>query len=200
MLVRAMTHQVTHQGTPTTFQEDPGTHRFVPMAEAVQILGLSATTIRRKIASGELEAERITRPQGEAWLIRVAGDLPLATADPPGAHHEPPGTLQESPGASHHAPPSTDVLTVVVVPLLAEVAASRQTIERLGETIRDQAETIGRQSAELEAARVQIQALTAPAAVESPDPTREPWWRAWAPWLLAVTAIVVVVVLLAWRW
>jgi len=190
-------------------------HRFVPMADAVRILGRSATTIRRKIASGELEAERITRPQGEAWLIRVTGDPPPATAGPPGATQEPPGTLQESPGASQHAPPSTDVLTVVVAPLLAEVAASRQIIERQAQQLVSQAETIGRQAAELEraasiavklsdeleAARAQISPLVVSTATEPPDPTTKPFWSRWrtsAPWLLLAVILLLAVVLLGW--
>ena len=159
-----MTHQVTHQDTPDTLQDPPDTHRFVPMAEAVRILGLSATMIRRKVTSGELEAERITRPQGEAWLIRVKGDLPPATADPPGVPQEPPGTLQDPPGSSHHAPPGADVLTVVVVPLLAEVAASRQILERQAQQLVSQAEMIG-------TLRARIAMLETSGAPQAQDPT-----------------------------
>ncbi len=56
-----------HQDAPTTPCQEPCTHRYVPVAEAVSILGLSATTIRRKIEAGELEVERVTRPQ-RRWL------------------------------------------------------------------------------------------------------------------------------------
>jgi len=52
---------MTPQDAPTTPPQAPSTHRFVPVSEAVRILGLSATTIRRKIDAGELEAERVAR-------------------------------------------------------------------------------------------------------------------------------------------
>jgi hypothetical protein len=168
---------MTSQDPPITVQDPPTTHRFAPMAEAVRILGLSATTIRRKIDAGELEAERVPRPQGVAWLVKVPNDLPPPTTEPPGAHRHLPGTPQEPPATPRDPPLGTDLLTVVVAPLLAEVAASRQAIERQVETIRDQAERLGYVTAERDAALAELVTLKAshsPAAsnltVPAPDP------------------------------
>jgi hypothetical protein len=171
-----------HQDAPTTRQQTPTTHRFVPVSEAVRILELSATTIRRKIDAGELEAERIARPQGTAFLVKVPGD------EPPRAGDAPP-TPQEAPETNHDSPGRADHLTAVVVPLVAQIDALRQTVERQAERLVGQAETIGRLTAELDTARREIQALTAPTAPDPPDltpgattapePVTAPWWRRW---------------------
>jgi len=158
------------------------------MGEAVRILGVSATTIRRKIEAGELEAERVTRPQGVAWLVRVAADPPSPAVAAPSAHQDPPATPQDPPGNLHHAPTGTDLLTVVVAPLLAEVAASRQTIERQAEQLVRQAETIGRLAAENDALKgSQAKQEANPGPVVPAPATGMPRCRprpACAPWRL----------------
>ena len=79
------------------------------------------------------------------------------------------------------------MLTVVVAPLLAEVAASRQIIERQAVQLVSQAEAIG----ELEAAPATLLASTAAAV---PDPTPAPFWarwpRGWAAYAATLLAIV----------
>ena len=39
--------------------------------EAARYLGLSASTIRRRIAAGALKADREVRPQGSLWLVHL---------------------------------------------------------------------------------------------------------------------------------
>ena len=39
--------------------------------EAARYLGLSASTIRRRIAAGALQADREVRPQGSRWLVHL---------------------------------------------------------------------------------------------------------------------------------
>jgi hypothetical protein len=84
----------------------------------------------------------------------------------------------------------------VLAPIMAELAAVRQAGGRKDDVIRDQAEAIGRLTAELDRAHREIQALTAPATPDPPDltpgllgpltasePVSAPWWRRW---LLAI--------------
>ncbi len=52
-------------------------------------------------------------------------------------------------------------LAPVLAPIVAELAATRQAGEAKDATIRDQAETIGRQGAELEANRAEVTRVTA---------------------------------------
>jgi hypothetical protein len=187
---------MTPQDAPTTPQQTPATHHFVPIADAVGILGLSATTIRRKIARGELVAERLARPQGTAFLVQVPHDAPEGATTP-----------QEPPETHHDAPPGAEYLAAVLAPLIA-------TIERQAEQLISQAETIG----ELRAQNRTLEARTGPQSVEStpepPEPLKESHGsvsgravpravdlHALAPWLLSLLAIAAVVMLLAaWRW
>ena len=157
---------MTNQDAPVTRQDAPTTpHRFVPVAEAARILGLSPTTIRRRIDAGELEAERVVRPQGTAFLVKVPDAPPRAD--------EAPGTPQDAPGTHHQEPAGTDGLAAILLPLVAEQAALRQTVERQAERLEAQAETIGRQGAELERAASTVVALSDELAAAESSRRRE---------------------------
>src|SRR4051812_43195364 len=45
----------------------------VTVAEAAEQLGVNVVTIRRMIKRGQLEAERVHRPQGSAYLVTLPG-------------------------------------------------------------------------------------------------------------------------------
>jgi excisionase family DNA binding protein len=163
--------------------------RFQPstLPEAARILGVSESTVRRLVKAGKLEAERVLRPQGHVWMVRV----PAPATDPPS---EPPRWIGASPAnppgepAAASATPSAlaSWMTAVLEPVMAELAVSRQQLV-------SQAETIG-------TLRAENRALLARTAPQPPDPTMgAPWtrWRAVSPlWLLPVGALVAVVVLL----
>jgi len=141
------------------------TFQRVSVADAAGILGVSVATIRRRIRAGQLEAETVIRPQGSAFMVRLPLDASAGVADAYDTDHEPRDTTRTD------ASPEQAMIALVqaaVMPILAPVMA------RMAEqdvTIRDQAETIGRQSAELEAARAQICALEGSGGPQSPDPT-----------------------------
>ena len=88
---------MTTHGAPGGRQDPPDTHRSLPVSEAARILSLSPTTIRRKIDAGELEAERVIRPQGTAFLVTVPADNSYAPTTPlrrTRRHQEAPETRQ----------------------------------------------------------------------------------------------------------
>jgi excisionase family DNA binding protein len=114
-------------------------YTYVSVAEAAELLGVSVVTIRHMIESGRLEAERVHRPQGSASLVTLPRDGTPADAMT--------GLIQASIG-------------VILGPLVAELGASRQTVER-------QAETIGRQADELDALRAPHATVDASGATES---------------------------------
>lgn len=180
------------------------------LRSAAAELGISLNTLRRRIASGQIAAERIHRPQGHVWAVYL---------HPPGTQeHRADGTVPRDGATVHSAPAPADAMVsliqttiaTVLGPLVAELAASRQTIERQAEQLVGAAETIGRQSAELEAARATIATLTAPGspllastAATAPDPTTGAPWRSWPRGWIAgaatvLVALVAVVMLLAW--
>jgi len=175
------------------------------MGEAVSILGMSASTIRRRIDAGELDAERVSRPQGTALLVKVPADQPPRIT-------EASGTSQDAPGISHHVSGGTEHLAAIMGPLVAELAASRQSNERLVGRVAELERENGRQAAELERAAAAIvtlgdelaaerakSTLTAstgpiPAGSAQEPPTARVWLS--ARWWSAGVAMVSVLVLL----
>ena len=66
-------------------QTDNGTaaDRWLPLAEAAALLGLSVDTIRRRVKRGELVGEQRPTPQGFVWWVRLGnrGDAAHLDAD-----------------------------------------------------------------------------------------------------------------------
>lgn len=194
--------------------------------EAAVILGVSPNTVRRRVIAGSLRSERIPRPQGEVirvYLDHVPDEVPkqvppeVVPGDVP--NEVPPISQPQVPDAVRAEVMAALIsasIAPVLAPLVAQLEADRQMIERQTDTIRDQAETIGRQGTELERAASTIVALGeenaalrvsySPAqgqqTASSPDLTREPLKAAVlavAPWAVTALAIVaLIVVVLAW--
>ena len=62
------------------------------LQEAAALLGIGINTLRRRIASGQIAAEQVQRPQGHVW--RVYLDVAPPSQQPP--THPP---IQEAPGS-----------------------------------------------------------------------------------------------------
>ena len=56
---------------------DQATTIQLTIREAAQRLGVSELTIRRRIKKGELEASKVTTPQGFTWRVSLPGDVLL---------------------------------------------------------------------------------------------------------------------------
>jgi hypothetical protein len=180
------------------------------LQEAAALLGIGINTLRRKIAVGQIRAEQVERPQGYVWRVYLDGQQPPSDPTVHPADQEATGSLPQPPTALAQAEALASLiqatLTPIIGPLVGELAASRQTVERQAETIADLREERGRQTAELERVHAEIHALTASAASETAQSTpRSPgtFLRAWArlDWLVValVAAAVVAGVLLAVR-
>lgn len=208
-----------------TSQDGADRPLFIPIAEAARLLGVSPTTVKRRIRAGTLEAEQLQRPQGFEYRVRVQVDGARDDAPPPTAPSlSEPATVHGTTHATTH--------DTTHARCFDELAASRQTIERQAEQLVSQAETIGYLRAEVAALSIPPQPQAAGGAPTLPDPAPEPpppsepfpWpipphpplrgatilrlasslrtyadiVRALAPWVLAVLAISGVVVLLGW--
>jgi excisionase family DNA binding protein len=172
--------------------------QLVTIAEAVRILNISDSTVRRLIRAGRLEAQRVERAQGHVWLVKV-----------PSPGQQPPAQPSRQLGATDRQPSAPPALAAwmvsVLEPVMAELSFSRQQLV-------SQAETIGTLRAENDALRASQQPQAGPGAPDLPDPTTEPAprpsplpWplppypniRVLAPWLLGLLAIVAALAL-AW--
>jgi hypothetical protein len=168
----------------------------VTVEQAAGILGVSASTVRRRIRGGTLRAESVSRPQGVVWLVHLPAD---ATAD-----------------VNHPSPPAGAVGTAPVTASDAMIAYTRSLLEPLVAALeRSQSRTAelerenGELTARLTAAEERLRMLETPNPQESPitrnpgpidrDPPREPseppspapmppspngsgrapWWRRW---------------------
>jgi len=69
-------------------EEQPATFQRVTVAEAAVILGVSTATVRRMLKRGELEGERVIRPQGTAFVVKLAMDASSDTQDASDTLHE----------------------------------------------------------------------------------------------------------------
>ncbi|MCA1647260.1 MAG: hypothetical protein LC797_17995 [Chloroflexi bacterium] len=150
------------------------------MHEAAQLLGVSLNTVRRKIARGELKAQRAIRPQGHIWQVF----LPFTQDAAPPSSQPPAGTMQQHAGAEQLVSVLAPLVEAAVAPLRAELADVRSLLSS-----RDQ--KLGRLHAEVE--RLQVDALEiglrreSDAVMTEPPNTppraeqarERPWWRFW---------------------
>jgi len=186
------------------------------MQEAAVAMGVSLNTMRRWCLTGRVRSERIPRPQG--YAVRVYLDqVPKQEPQVEGAEQEPQVVRPQEPPPSQAQVPADQAradamaalisasITPALAPLVAQLDAHRQTVERQAETIAALREDRGRVTAERDAALAELEALRAHNAppdasgsTESSEPTPEPhpdpdpdpaplpptpnttpWWRRW---------------------
>jgi hypothetical protein len=170
----------------------------VTIEQAAAILGLSTSTVRRRIRAGVLRVEEISRPQGIMRLVYLPDDVDPAVTQVSGVT----GVAATTPVTG-----SGDAMIAYTQTLLVPLVEALERSEARG---RDQAEQLGRLTERLDHVTAQLEALRAPserpgAGQQTPQPV-EPTLdtpvpllarlRTLAPWALAVLAIVAVIVLL----
>jgi excisionase family DNA binding protein len=179
----------------------------VTVAEAASALGVTVVTIRRMIKRGQLEGERVIRPQGSAYLVKLPRDGTGDATSTEQVAQDMSRTQGTAPAPAAEAMVSLIQTTIATVlgPLVAELAASRQTNERQADRIAELERENGRLTERLESATPAHSPVAADLTPEVPEATTDAplaVWRSWrglAPWLLGlVLAIGAVVVLLAW--
>jgi len=172
------------------------------LQEAAVLLGVSLNTLRRKIEAGQVTAERISRPQGHVWRVHLNSVQHRSTG--PEQHAEQNATqhaeqhagstLPQHPAEIQRAEAMAAYSTALLAPLVSELATTRVTLV-------EQAETIGRLTAELEALKASRTHVASNLTAQAPDPPSEPseppsapvpaplppgpngsrpWWRRWA--------------------
>jgi hypothetical protein len=174
------------------------------------------------VRAGKLEGDTVLRPQGKTYVVRLPAQVSQSADQVADTDQMPGGMLRGNVAAQEAmAAWSASVLTPILAPIVAELTASRLANEQ-------KAETIGRLTVELDAARAQILTLAASTAPQTPETTRDaaprvvpptaresatlracgvdpplsalptPRWRTVAPWLLAIVLVAALAVLGAW--
>jgi len=162
---------VSDHGAPTTVATVP-----VSVEQAAAILGVSVTTVRRRIRAGTLRAEEARRPQGPVWLVYLPAD-----ATPP--------TTSDQAGATVVATAPTtagDAMIAYTQTLLGPLVAA---LERAQTRNAELERAVGRLQAENDALRASQTQQGANLSVSGPEPAQEPsapaepvsapWWRRW---------------------
>src|SRR3954469_3061621 len=107
------------------------------LQEAAAMLGIGVNTLRRKITAGQIQAERVQRPQGYVWRVHLDDRHPPSQPTNHPTEQEAPRSLPQPPTPLAQAEALASLiqatLTPIIAPLVAEVTASRQTIERQSE-------------------------------------------------------------------
>jgi hypothetical protein len=154
----------------------------VTVEQAAAILGVSPSTVHRRIRSDALKSEQAERPQGKVWLIHLPPGTTVASADlpqPTGAEATAPtGGISTTPAAEAMVSLIQTTIGTVLAPLVAELGSCRQTIERQADELKELARERGRFAAE--ARYADLEARTAIPA-HSPPEWRQ---RRWVPVLV----------------
>ena len=133
--------------------------RWLPLAEAARILGISVDAARRQVKGGALTAEKRETPQGGTWWVRLA---------PPG---EPPSAT------SRLAPPSASSPAAQYLDLSSLVGL----VERLQAQLLERTEAATLWQARAFMLEDRVRALEAPKPQEPQNATQEPILGAQGP-------------------
>lgn len=146
-------------------QEAPA--RSYTLQEAAVLLGISVNTLRRKLEAGQIQGERVSRPQGYAWRVHLTIQPPSNGQRSQEAPQPATGTLQQPPALALQAEAMGNLVAPLIqqaiAPLVQELAAARQQVA-------GQAEQLGQLHADLRHAREELARLQAPQPATS-------WWR-----------------------
>ena len=130
--------------------------RRVTKSEACEALGVSLSTLDRRISEGQYEVERVQQGQVQRVFVLLPGD----TARPREAEPEPATELVE---------------------LRERVAGLEALLEERGRRLAEADERYQHQRVdhEAEVGRL-LRALPAPSAPPAPGAPSRPWWKVWA--------------------
>jgi hypothetical protein len=174
----------------------------VTVEQAAAALGVSASTVHRRIRSGALKAEQAERPQGKVWMVHLPPGTTVASGElPPPSEPEAAASTTMAPAAEAMVSLIQTTIGTILGPLVGQLDAQRQTIDRQAEELRTLERDNGRLTAELTAAQAQNSVLLASGAPDPQKPTlggepSRPWWPSWWPWVLMVLAVLATVVVL----
>jgi hypothetical protein len=187
-------------------ETDPQTGRWATLREAGETLGISEDSVRRRLRNRQLHGRRVGTAQGFQWRVWVGPGVPPPTAaavepdtgGPSGPAASAPGGADSAPDGADSAPhgaetPAESALALARMRAEEMAAYTRALLEPLHAQLKEQAEQVGRLSAEVGHLQEQLasertererweavlaEAEEAERAAESAQ-SRRPWWRFW---------------------
>ncbi len=100
----------------------------VTVEQAATILGVSVTTVKRRIRAGSLRAESVSRPQGTVWLVYLPTAATSAAEERPPAATVAATAPTTTPAAEAMVSLIQTTIGTVLGPLVGQLDAQRQTI------------------------------------------------------------------------
>ncbi len=123
--------------------EQAATWQRVTVAEAAEVLGVSTATVRRMVRRGQLDGERIQRPQGTVYVVRLPHDATGGAQQPSATRQAPGDTPRGSATVDDRSQAIAAWAASLLAPITAELGEARQVIVSQAEKLQAQAETIG---------------------------------------------------------
>ncbi len=142
--------------------------------EAAIALGLSVSSVRRRVKAGSLQVERETTPAGFRYVVVLPDEPP---SQPPS---QAPSTDDAPRSQTPSQEPSTLSQSDQVAALTAERDWLRQRVEELTTLLNREQEAVLRLTTQAPSQRLLNQVVTptqAPSQPPSQTPTRRSWWR-----------------------
>jgi len=190
---------MSDQSAATSGHDAPTTAATAPVTveQAAAILGVSVTTVKRRIRAGALRAEEVRRPQGTVWLVYV----PPAASSAATSGQAPVGAVATAPTATPAADAMVSLIQTTIAtvlgPLVGQLDALRQTVERQADRVAELERENGRLAAEVAATRPPDPFPNPPTpSLGSPSDTPIDRWGAVAPWALGLLAAGSIVALM----
>ena len=168
----------------------------VTVERAAAILGVSASTVRRRIRDGSLRAEQAHRPQGVVWLVHLPAPATVGAVEPPVA-----ASAVATTPATTAGDQMITYTTSLLGPLVAALERSQDRVAELEREVGRLAERVRtleapeshqtREDRDLTAERPEPTtgpsepqpSPTPPPIPPGPDGGSAPWWRRWWGWL-----------------
>ena len=172
-----------------THAPDAPNGRSYTLREAATILGRSVSVVRRQVASGQIRAERVQRPQGSVWRVFLDGD----TLE--GAR-----SVTVAEGHQSHAPAepqaerAPDPVASELIALVGELSQKLAESAAVASMWQERARVLGERLA-LAAPQTPQAGATDTVAQVVP---RWPFLPLWRPVAYSVMAVVAIILLLVW--
>jgi excisionase family DNA binding protein len=151
---------------PTTLATPP-----VTVAQAAAILGVSVTTVRRRIRDRSIRAEATLRPQGQVWWVYLSsGTKAATTSDHPDSmsHQTPTTSIAITPTTADAPVASIEALLNRLIEVLAQ---EQQRLEQSQARVTELERENGRLSAELCTAQTTVAMLEDQIASRTIEPS-----------------------------
>jgi len=163
--------------------------RSYTLKEAAQILGRSVTAVRRQVASGQIKAERVQRPQGSVWRVFLdgegaEGDRRVSVAEGHQIH------APAEPQAERPPEPAISELIALVSQLSQKLAEASAVSAMWQERARVLGERLALSAPET--------SQGVPTSTDTPVTAQRPPWSLWRPLTYSVMAMLVIIMLLVW--